>query len=120
MSSLLFKITASVVGALALAIAAMWVIGLGPFNTRPSVAAKAIPKVQATVAKIQTDAGTAVAKVETKTKAASAAAEKRTEDHVAKIRAAPAGVADREFYRGVCDTQFYAGSADCRGFRSQP
>ncbi len=120
MTRLLIQIGAGIVAALLLVVAVMWVIGLGPFNTRPSVAAKQLPKVTAAVTKTQTQAGAAVAKADTQAKTTIAAAEKRTEGHVAKIRAAPDGASDAEFYRSVCDTQLYEGSADCSGFSRQP
>jgi hypothetical protein len=125
MTSLIAKIIAGLVVALLLAVAVMWVVGLGPFNTRPSAAAKQIPKVAAAVTKTQGQASTAVAKVESKAKDANTATEKRTEGHVAKIRAAapravPADVPDGEFFAGVCESKLYAGSADCRGFGGQP
>lgn len=118
MASLLIKLGAAVIAAIALVIAVMFVIGLGPFNTRPSVAAKAIPKVQAQVAKAQTHEAAAVTQAETKTKADNAGLQQRTENHVTKIRAAtsravPTHVPDGAFYDSVCDTQFYAGNSDC-------
>lgn len=98
----------------------MWIIGLGPFNTRPSSAAKELPKVEAKVEKTQAKAAEAVAQAETKTAASGAALEQRTETNVAKVRAAAprvvsADVPDGAFFDSVCQSQFYAGSADCRG-----
>jgi type II secretory pathway component PulM len=121
MFSLPAKIAAGAVALLVLIVAAMFVLQLGPFNQRPSVAAKAIPKVQATVAATQTQAAAAVGAAEAKTQAVATVIQKRTEDHVVKIRAAPdGGASDAEFYRSVCDTQLYGGSADCRGFGGKP
>lgn len=125
MTSLIAKIIAGIVGALLLALAVMWIIGLGPFNTRPSAAAKQLPKVEKAVAQTQNQASAAVAKVEGEAKTTIAATEKRTEGHVAKIRAAapravPADVPDGEFFAGVCESKLYAGSADCRGLGGKP
>lgn len=116
----LVKIGLGALALLVLVVAGMFVLQLGPFNQRPSVAAKAIPKVQATVAATQTQAATAVTAAETKTTVAATDTLKRNETHVAQIRAAPDNGADAEFYRSVCDTQLYAGSADCSGFGRQP
>lgn len=115
------KIGLGAVAALVLVVSAMFVLQLGPFNHRPSVAAKAIPKVVATVAATQTQAATAVTAAEVKTTAAAVETQKRIEVHVVQIREAPdRSGATEQFYRSVCDTQLYGGSADCRGFRSQP
>lgn len=120
MPLILWRIGAAVVGVVALAVAVMFVLQLGPFNTRPSAAAKQLPKVEAAVAKTQDQAGAAVTKVESAAKAANVNTEKRTEGHVAKIRAAapravPADVPDGQFFAGVCESKLYAGSAGCRG-----
>lgn len=124
MPKIVVQIIAGAVALLILVGVVMWVVGLGPFNTRPSAAAKAAPKVQATVAKTQTQVADAVAKAEDKTQAAGAVIEKRTEAHVAKIRAVPRvaapNVPDRQFFVGVCESQLYAGSPDCRGFGGEP
>lgn len=123
---LLVQIAFGALGLVVLAGAAMWVFGLGPFNTRPSAAAKLQPKVAASVAKTQTAATAAVTKVEAKTKTANAATEKRTEVHVAKIRAAAppraaaVDVSDREFFLGVCSAKLYARDPDCDGHRGEP
>lgn len=119
--SLAQKLIGGLVSALILTVAVMFVLQLGPFNHRPSAAAVAIPKVQAAVATTQTKEATASVAAEAKTQATATVIQKRTEDHVAKIRAAPdGGASDAEFYRSVCDTQLYQGSADCRGVGGQP
>lgn len=125
MPSLTTRIIGAVVLALLVAVAALYVLQLGPFNPRPSTAAKALPKVQGAVAKAQGQQGAAVAEAEIKTNSAAVAAEKKAERHVDQIRkstarAVPADVPDAEFYRGVCDTQLYAGDPACRGFGGQP
>jgi len=117
MSSMLIRIIAGAVALLVLTIAAMFVLQLGPFNTRPSAAAKVQPKVAAAVAKTQGHAAASVAKVEAKAQAKAVDTQKRIETHVAKIRAAPDGGSDAEFFASVCDTELYEGSADCRRYR---
>lgn len=119
MSTRIIQIGLAILALGVLVLAVMWVAGYGPFHS-PSAAAKLQPKVAATVAKAETAQTADVIKAEDKTKAAGVAAEKRTETHVAKLRAAPAGVADGEFYRGVCQSQLYAGNPDCRGYGGQP
>ena len=117
MFSIPIRILLGVLGAAILAVAVMFVLQLGPFNHRPSAAAKELPKVAAKVEEVHGEAVKAVAKVEDKTKAAAVITKQKVETHVAKIRAAPDGGSDAEFYRSVCDTQLYQGSADCSRYR---
>lgn len=121
----LIQIGLGVVGLIAVTLAAMWVFRFGLFATGPSPAAKMIPKVQATVAKVQTQEVKAVAKEEVKTQSAATVIEKRTAASVTKIRQSTgrpvyADVPDAEFYRGVCASKLYVGTADCDGYGGKP
>lgn len=124
MPRLVIQLALGAVALLILIVAGMWVIGLGPFNTRPSPAAKVAVQTQKAVTKTQGEAKAATDQAETATRKTIATTEKRTEGHVAKIRAAapraiPADVPDGEFFAGVCESKLYAGSADCRGLGGQ-
>lgn len=119
MPSIVIRLVLGIVALVVLALAIAWIAGFGPFHS-PSAAAKLQPQVAATVAKTTTAETKAVTKAETKTQAAGVAAEKRTETNVAKLRAAPPGVGDAEFYRSVCQSKFYSGSADCRRYGGKP
>ena len=113
MFSIPVRIALGALATVILAVAVMFVLQLGPFNHRPSAAAKELPKVADTQKAVAVDVG----KAEVKTVAKADDTKKRTENHVAKIRAAPDGGSDAEFFGSVCDTQLYQGSADCSRYR---
>ncbi|CAB4198827.1 hypothetical protein UFOVP1324_54 [uncultured Caudovirales phage] len=117
MFSIPVRIALGALATVILAVAVMFVLQLGPFNHRPSAAAKELPKVAAKVADTQKAVAVDVGKAEVKTVAKADDTKKRTENHVAKIRAAPDGGSDAEFFGSVCDTQLYQGSADCSRYR---
>lgn len=105
--------------------AVLFIFQLGPFNTRPSAAAKIIPKVEKAVAQTQAAEVKAVEKAEVKTQTAAVAIEKRTATHVAQIRkstasAVPADVPDDAFCRGVRASKLYAGVEAGCGYSSRP
>lgn len=119
MTRLVTMIISGVALLLILAAVGMWVAGWGPFHS-PSAAEKELPKVQASVAKAQDQQAASAEKAEIKTQHNITAIEKRTESHVAKVRAAPPELSDREWFAGVCASLVYAADPACRGSSGRP
>lgn len=120
--SMLVKIVAGLVAALVIVGLVMWVVGLGPFNTRPSPAAKVQTQATTAVAKADKAQGAAVGQATTKTQTTIADTAKRAANDADQIRrsmpvvAKPVSYPDGAFFRGVCSESLYAGDPVCRGY----